>query len=157
MKKRITYYLFLVALIVLDAVLIRSPNLIGKIGLWFYKYHYLRTFPKALLTVSLVVGASVVLAEIVRFVVRKELIKKMTGHVVLFLLAILSLALLVKVVMDFSQGTYSHTGLRFKFGAYLLPVILVVVFIYSSITLPRLRIPIVESSVLEQNNESDGN
>ena len=157
MKNRITYYLFLVALIVLDAVLIRSPNLIGKIGLWFYKYHYLRTFPKALLTVSLVVGASVVLAEIVRFVVRKELINKMTGHVVLFLLAILSLALLVKVVMDFSQGTYSHTGLRFKFGAYLLPAILVVVFIYTSITLPRLRIPIVESSVLEPNNDSDGN
>jgi hypothetical protein len=156
MKNRITFYLFLMALTVLDAVLIRSPNLIGKIGLWFYKYHYLRTFPKALLTVSLVVGVSAVLAEIVRFVVRKELIKRVAGQVILFLLAILSLALLAKVVMDFSVGTYSHTGIRFKLGAYLLPAILFVVFIYTSITLPRLRIPIVEPPVLEPNNDSDG-
>jgi hypothetical protein len=155
MKNRITFFLFLMALIVLDAVLIRSPNLIGKIGLWFYKYHYLRTFPKALLTVSLVVGVSVILAEIVRFVVRRDFIKRMAGQMILFLLAIISLAILVKVVGDFSEGTYSHTGVRFKFGAYLLPAILFAVFIYTSITLPGLRIPIVESNVLESNNDSD--
>jgi hypothetical protein len=157
MKNRVTFYLFLMALIVLDAVLIRSPNLIGKIGLWFYKYHYLRTFPKALLTVSLVIGISAIIAEIIRYVVKKELIKRMAGQVILFLLAVASLILLVKVVMVFSEGTYSHTGIRFKFGAYLLPAILFVVFIYTSITLPRLQIPVIESPVLESNNNNDGN
>jgi hypothetical protein len=157
MKNRVTFYFFLMALIVLDAVLIRSPNLIGKIGLWFYKYHYLRTFPKALLTVSLVIGISAIIAEIIRYVVNKELIKRMVGQVILFLLAVASLILLVKVVTVFSEGTYSHTGIRFKFGAYLLPAILFVVFIYTSITLPRLQIPVIESPVLESNNNNDGN
>ena len=145
------------ALIMLDAVLIRSPNFIGKIGLWFYKYHYLRTFPKALLTVALVIGISAIIAEIIRYVVKKELIKRMVAQVILFLLAAASLILLAKVVMVFSQGTYSHTGIRFKFGAYLLPAIIFVVYIYASITLPRLAIPVIESPVLESNSNSDGN
>lgn len=145
------------ALIVLDAVLIRSPNLIGKIGLWFYKYHYLRTFPKALLTVALVIGISAIIAEIVRYVVKKELIKRITGKVILFLLALVSLVLLAKVVMDFSGGTYSHTGIRFKSGAYLLPAILAVVFIYTAITLPRLRTPIPETPVLNSTTDNDDN
>ena len=157
MKNRITFYLFLMALIVLDAVLIRSPNLIGKIGLWFYKYHYLRTFPKALLTVGLVIGISAIIAEIIRYFVKRELIKRMVAQVILFLLAVASLILLAKVVMVFSEGNYSHTGIRFKFGAYLLPAIIFVVFIYASITLPRLPIPVIESPVLESNNNSDGN
>ena len=157
MKNRITFYLFLMALIVLDAVLIRSPNLIGKIGLWFYKYHYLRTFPKALLTVSLVVGISVIIAEIIRYVVKKEVIKRMAGQVILFLFAVGSLIVLSKVVMVFSEGSYSHTGIRFKFGAYLLPAIIFAVFIYASITLPRLLMPVIESPVLESNENNDGN
>jgi len=157
MKNRITFYLFLMALIVLDAVLIRSPNLIGKIGLWFYKYHHLRTFPKALLTVSLVVGISVVMAEVIRYVVKKDLIIRMAAQVILFLLAVASLVVLAKVVMVFSEGTYSHTGIRFKFGAYLLPAIIFVVFIYASITLPRLLMPVIESPVLESNDINDGN
>jgi hypothetical protein len=157
MKNRITFYLFLMALVVLDAVLIRSPNLIGKIGLWFYKYHYLRTFPKALLTVALVIGISAIIAEIIRYIVKKELIRRMVAQVILFLFAIASLILLAKVVMVFSEGTYSHTGIRFKFGAYLLPAIIFVIFIYASITLPRLLIPAIESPVLESNNHSDGN
>jgi hypothetical protein len=157
MKNRITFYLFLMALVVLDAVLIRSPNLISKIGLWFYKYHYLRTFPKALLTVALVIGISAIIAEIIRYIVKKELIRRMVAQVILFLFAIASLILLAKVVMVFSEGTYSHTGIRFKFGAYLLPAIIFVIFIYASITLPRLLIPAIESPVLESNNHSDGN
>src|SRR6187402_1130684 len=104
MRSKVNFYLFVIALIVLDAVLIRSPNLIGKFGLWFYKYHYLRTFPKAMLTVSLVVGVSVVISESVRLVVKKDLIKRLTGQIILLLLTLLSLMLLTKVVMDFSGG-----------------------------------------------------
>lgn len=147
----------MIALIVLDAVLIRSPNLIGKLGLWFYKYHYLRTFPKALLTVTLVVGVSVVIAESIRFVVKRDLVKRLAGQIILLTLAVLSLALLAKVVMDFSEGSYSHTGIRFKCGAYLLPAILAIVFVYTWITLPRLQVPVIEAPVLESNPENNDN
>jgi hypothetical protein len=157
MRNRINFYLFLIALIALDAVLIRSPNLIGKIGLWFYKYHYLRTFPKALLTVCLVVGVSVLIAESVRFVVKKELIKRLTGQVILLMLTVLTLILLTWVIMDFSEGSYSHTGIRFKFGAYLLPAILVVVFVYTWITLPRLQSPLTESPMVTSNTDINDN
>lgn len=154
MKNRVNFYLFLAALIALDAVLIRSPNLIGMFGLWFYKYHYLRTFPKALLTISLVVGVSAIAAESVRFVVKKEWLKRLTGQVILFLFTVVSLGLLAKVILDFSQGTYSHTGIRFRIGACLLPAILVVVFVYAWITLPRTQPPLAES--IPQNSNPEG-
>lgn len=157
MKSRINFYLFLMALIVLDAVLIRSPNLIGKLGLWFYKYHYLRTFPKALLTVALVIGVSAIIGETVRFVVRKELIKRLAGQVILFLLAVVALAFMAKVVMDFSSGSYSHTGIRFKSGAYLLPAIIIVVFLFNLLTLPRPAAPVPEIEVLNSTQETNDN
>ena len=157
MKSRINFYLFLMALIVLDAVLIRSPNLIGKLGLWFYQYHYLRTFPKALLTVALVIGVSAIIGETVRFVVRKELIKRLAGQVILFLLAVVALAFMAKVVMDFSSGSYSHTGIRFKSGAYLLPAIIIVVFLFNLLTLPRPAAPVPEIEVLNSTQETNDN
>jgi hypothetical protein len=153
MRSRLTFYLFVIALVVLDAVLIRSPNLLGKIGLLIYKYHYLRTFPKALLTISLVVGVCAIIAEVVRFIVRKELVKRLTGKVLLFLLTVLSVALLVKVGLDFSSGTYSQTGLRFRMGAYLLPAILVIMFLYAWITLPKVQLPFPESPTNEDSNK----
>ena len=157
MGNRLTFYFFIAALTVLDAVLIRSPNLVGKIGLLIYKYHYLRTFPKALLTVTLVVGISAILAETVRFVVKKELVKRLSGKVILFLLTILTLALGAKVGMDFSSGSYSHTGIRFRSGAYLLPAILLIVFVYSLITLPRIQLPFPESPAVKDNGTTDDN
>jgi len=157
MGNRLTFYFFIAALTVLDAVLIRSPNLVGKIGLLIYKHHYLRTFPKALFTVTLVVGVSAILAETVRFVVKKELIKRLSGTVILFLLILLTLALGAKVGMDFSSGSYSHTGIRFRSGAYLLPAILLIVFVYSWITLPRVQLPFPESPAVEDNGTKDGN
>jgi len=137
-KGRINYYLFLAALVVLDAVLLRSPNLLGKIGLVVYKYHYLRTFPKALLTVSLVVGVASILAEVIRFAVRNEVMKRITGSVILFLFLLASVVMLIKTAMDFTTWSYSHTGLRFRLGAYLLPAILVLVFTSAWFTLPAL-------------------
>ena len=157
MGNRLTFYFFIAALTVLDAVLIRSPNLVGKIGLLIYKYHYLRTFPKALLTVALVVGISAILAETVRFVVRKELVKRLSGKVILFLLIILASAVGAKVGMDFSSGSYSHTGIRFRSGAYLLPAILLIVFVYSLITLPRIQLSFPESPAVKDNGTTDDN
>lgn len=154
MKSRINFYLFIAALVVLDAVLIRSPNLLGKIGLLVYKYHYLRTFPKALLTVFLVVGIATVFSETIRFAVKKELLKNLTGKVLFILLTTLSVALAIKVGLDFSSRSYSQTGLRFRFGAYLLPVILIVVFVYGWMTLPKKKLPFPESHVLDEEERS---
>jgi hypothetical protein len=154
MKSRLTFYLFIAALIVLDAVLLRSPNLLGKIGLLVYKYHYLRTFPKALITVSLVVGVAIVFSEAIRFAVKKALLKNGAGKVLFFLLTALSVALAIKVGLDFSSGSYEHTGLRFRFGAYLLPIILVVVFVYGWLTLPKIPLPFPESPVMNEDDKS---
>jgi protein-S-isoprenylcysteine O-methyltransferase Ste14 len=133
---RFTYYLFILAMTLLDAVLLRSPNLLGKIGLWIYKYHYLRTFPKTLLTVLLVVGVAIVLAELIRFGVRRAILKRRLGKMALIFFLMLAVMLLVKTGMDFSSGTYSQTGIRFRIGACLLPAILMIVFSAAWITLP---------------------
>lgn len=145
MKTKLNFYLFIAALTILDAVLIRSPNLLGKIGLLIYKYHYLRTFPKALLTVSIVIGVSVCISEVIHFAVRKTVLKRAVATILMVLLSVASLVLLVKTGLDFSKGMYSHTGLRFRCGAYLLPAILMVVFIYGWITLPKPFVPFPES------------
>lgn len=154
MKSRLNFYLFIAALVILDAVLIRSPNLLGKIGLLIYKYHYLRTFPKALLTVSLVVGVTIVFSETIRFAVKKTLLKNLAAKLLFFLLTALSVALAIKVGLDFSSGSYEHTGLRFRSGAYLLPLILVVVFIYGWLTLPKTPLPFPESPVMNEDDKS---
>ena len=155
MKPRLNFYLFIIALVILDAVLIRSPNLLAKIGLLIYKYHYLRTFPKALLTVSLVIGIAVVFSETIRFAVKKELLKRLAAKVLFFLLAALSVALWIKVGIDFSSGSYGHTGLRFRTGAYLLPAILVVVFVYGLFTLPEIQVPFPESPLIKEDDKSN--
>jgi hypothetical protein len=155
MNSRLNFYLFIAALIILDAVLIRSPNLLGKIGLLIYKYHYLRTFPKALLTVSLVIGVATIFSETIRFAVKKKVLKNLAGKVLFFLLTALSVALAIKVGLDFSSGSYEHTGLRFRSGAYLLPVILVVVFMYGWLTLPKIPMPFPESPGMNEEGKSN--
>ncbi len=130
------FYCFVLALIVLDAVLLRSPNLLGKIGLIIYKYSYLRTFPKALLTISIVVAVAVVVAEIVRGLVSGGKMKKSTGVFVLIIFLVVSIGLLAKTGIDFTTWSYAHTGYRFRFGAYLLPFIWVVIFAYHLFSLP---------------------
>lgn len=136
MKKKLTFYLIIGLLILLDSVLITSPNLLGKIGLFIYKYHYLRTFPRTLLTVSLVAGVALTLSEIIHLLVSNKWIKRTSGFIVLLLLLLLSIGVLIKTNMDFSAWTYSHTGAKFRYGAYLLSLILIIVFTFGLITLP---------------------
>ena len=135
MKKRFLFYLLISALVVLDSVLLRSPNLLGKIGLIIYRYSYLRTFPKTLLTVSIVVLTAITLSELIRWLVKLGTLKRVAGILFLVFLIIASIAILVKTGLDFSTWTYSHTGSRFKYGAYLLPLILIIVFGYNLLTL----------------------
>lgn len=142
MKNRVTFYLFVAALIVLDSVLLRSPNLLGKIGLIIYKYSYLRTFPRTLMTVGSVVLIGVLITEIIRWMTQRQVIKRVVAVSVLLILTLLSVAMLVKTGIDFTAWSYSHTGLRFRIGAYLLPVILIVVFGYALFTLPAIDPPL---------------
>jgi hypothetical protein len=153
MKARFTFYLFIAALSVLDAVLLRSPNLLGKIGLIVYKYSYLRTFPKALITVASVVGVCIFIIEVIRWTTTKEIIKRSVAVVILLAFTLACVLILVKTYIDFTAWSYSHTGLRFRFGAYLLPAILIVAFGYSLFTLPKAHVPFPESPVMEEKNK----
>ena len=153
MKGRLMFYLFVFALVVLDSVLLRSPNLLGKIGLVIYKYSYLRTFPKALLTVTAVVGIAAFIVEFVRWMTKKEVLKRTIALVILITFTLTCCFLLVKTYIDFTAWSYSHTGLRFRMGAYLLPAILLLVFIYSVFTLPKPHVPFPPSPVMDEKNK----
>lgn len=137
MKRKLSFFLVILCLVVIDALLLSSPNLLGKIGLFIYKYSYLRTFPKTLLTVSLAVGACIFLAEVIGVLVKKVVIARWLGAMVLILLILLCAAALYKTIHDFSAWSYAHTGRRFRYGAFLLPVILMSVFGYRLFTLPK--------------------
>jgi hypothetical protein len=132
---RVLYFLIVVLLSVIDALLISKPNFLGKLGLWLFKYSYLRTFPRALITVSLVVGIAVLISEVFVFIARRKVISKVLGFILLILLLLVSGGVLFKVVHDFSKGVYSHTGAYFRYGVFLLPSILVFVFTTSLIRL----------------------
>lgn len=125
---RFRFFLVIALLSVIDSLLLVKPNLLGKVGLLIYKYHYLRTFPRAMLTVATVVGSAMVLGELVMYLERRKGLSKTIGGILLFVLTLACSGLLVKLFMDFSGGVYSHTGVYFKYGVFLLPVILIVVF-----------------------------
>jgi hypothetical protein len=137
MKRSLLFYLIIILLVLMDSLLLSSPNLLGKIGLFIYKYQYLRSFPRTLLTVSLIIIIATAIAESIRLLVRSNFIRRGVGFTVLFILVVGSIAILIKTGLDFSKWTYGHTGQRFKYGAYLLPVLLILVFGYRLITLPN--------------------
>lgn len=124
---RLLYFVILALLSVIDALLISKPNFLGKLGLWLFKYCYLRTFPRAFLTVSIVVGVALLLSEFVLFISRRKVISKGVGLISLvFVLA--SGGILFKIFHDFSKGIYSHTGTYFRYGVFLLPSVLILIF-----------------------------
>jgi uncharacterized membrane protein len=110
----------------LDAFLISNPNLLGKLGFIIYKYNYLRTFPHALLTVSIVVGAIILITEVLVLIAKRQAPpKKLTGLFVVII--VLLIGVLVKTELDFQNWSYNHTGYKLRYGAYLLPVILILI------------------------------
>jgi len=141
MKKKLSFYAVIACLVVIDALQLSSPNLLGKIGLFIYKYSYLRTFPKTLLTVSLAVGVAILLAELIALLVKKQVVSRWLGGMLLVVFILLSAAALYKTMHDFSAWSYAHTGRRFRYGAYLLPLILILVFGYRLFVLPRKKNP----------------
>ena len=136
MKRKAYFYSVVACLVLIDALLLSSPNLLGKIGLAIYKYSYLRTFPRTLITVSIVMIVALLIAEFVGLLVKNRTLKRSVGIFLLLIFAALSAAALYKTVLDFSTWTYSHTGQRFRYGAYLLPCILIFIFGYKIFNLP---------------------
>ena len=119
MNKRLSSVLLLLVLCVTDAYLLAHPNLIGRLGVLLYKHSYIKNFPRALCTVVLVVGISLVICEgLFRYVRRKSAVG---AYLVLMLMAIVWF---VYVFLTFSSFTYSITGKAFIYGAHLLPAIL---------------------------------
>jgi hypothetical protein len=119
MNRKISSMLLLLILSVTDAYLLAHPNLIGKIGVLVYKHSYIKNFPRALLTVVLVVGVSLLICELVyRFT------KKKTALVIYPAFITVAVGWFMYVYITFSSFTYSITGKAFIYGAHLLPVIL---------------------------------
>ncbi len=125
---RFSFFIVIALLSIIDSLLLAKPNLLGKVGLLIFKYNYLRTFPRALLTVSIVVATAMVFGELIIYLERKKGLSKTIGGILLFVLVVACSGLLAKLFMDFSKGAYSHTGIYFKYGVFLLPIILIVVF-----------------------------
>jgi hypothetical protein len=136
---RFSYIIIIALLSVIDALLLAKPNFLGKIGLWVFKYSYLRTFPRALITVSIVVGTAFLIGELIVFLGKKKWIKKNVGLLLLLIFFLAASGILAKVIHDFSKGIYSHTGVYFRYGVFLLPGILLLVFATSFFRLSSKR------------------
>ena len=119
----IFFYTILATLIVINSWLLSGPNLVGKIGLTLYKYYYLRTFPRTLLTVSIISFIAIGVGFLLSVLVRKQIIKKVLAYGILWTLLFFCVAILAKIAVDFSRWTYGHTGLRFRLGVYMLPLL----------------------------------
>jgi hypothetical protein len=116
------FYILLLVLVVLDAWLLAHPNLIGQAGVFFFDYTYLETFPKALGTVSAVVGLALLIVWAVR-----QLSKPVALGIMAALLAG-SAYYLFQSFTQYNTGIYKLTGAGFRAGAILLPGLLVLLF-----------------------------
>lgn len=117
------YHFLLIILTITDAFLLAHPNLIGRVGILFYNYFYLKTFPRALLTVGITIGVAWGLTELC-----KRALSARAAVLVLALLLVGAVAILLNVYFKFSSGTYRLTGKAFIYGAHLLPILLISIF-----------------------------
>ena len=125
------FYVLLLVLVVLDGWLVSHPNLIGQAGVFFFEYEAIETFPKALGTVSLVVGISLLIAWLA-----KRLSQPMAIGILVALLAA-SAYYLFQSFTQYNSGIYKLTGPGFRAGAILLPGL--VVLIFGNALVERLR------------------
>ena len=137
MIRKVTFYWLLLTLILVDSWLLSKPNILGKIGLIIYKYHYLRSFPRTLLTVWIVVSISILIVLLVQYLQRQKKLTRSVSNFILGAFLCASLLIIAKVYIDFTSWSYSHTGLKFRYGAYLLPTILMIIFANGLVQLQR--------------------
>jgi len=123
LKKDPFFYVLLAILSLTDAWLLSHPNLVGKLGILFFKYNMLKTFPRALATVSLTIISCLLIGYVVQ--------TKLSRTKALWTAAALTMVcggLWVQTYFKFSAGSYAFTGAAFKTGAVLLPAMLVFIF-----------------------------
>ena len=144
MKHR-SFFIIVALLVFLDSILLASPNLLGKLGLLIYKYYYLRTFSRTLITVTLVCGSFILISFIIHSLVNKHFLKRTISIFILSLLLGTVILVYAKVIIDFSSWSYSHTGWRFKLGACLLPLIVMFILVYNMISLKRSQLPMINN------------
>ncbi len=123
MKKNSFFYLILSILGTVDAWLLAHPNLIGRMGILFYKYDMIKTTPRAFMTVFATIFVASMVAHFMT-----EKVKKPTSTIITILLLVVSIGLTIQTYFKFSAGTYAMTGAGFKVGAVLLPIILAIIF-----------------------------
>ncbi|RYF68659.1 MAG: hypothetical protein EOO39_19000 [Cytophagaceae bacterium] len=109
------FYVLLAVLVLLDGWLMSHPNLIGRAGVFFYDYNYLKTFPRALGTVSAVVGVALLVA------IACSRASKIIAILLLMALLIASGYWFATSAIQFNSGVYKITGAGFRAGAILLP------------------------------------
>ena len=154
--RRLFFYGLLFPLVVLNGYLLSKANILGKIGLFIYRYQYLKNFTNALLTVTLVTATAIVIAELILIMVRKENIKRSTGILILASLATAATAVFVYTVIVFLKNwSYGHIGLRFQIGAALLPVLLIGIFVFALFKLPKVPAAFPLSPVTDAMNDEE--
>ena len=126
--KKLYFYGVVACLVLIDSLLLSNPNLLGKVGLAMYKYFYLKTFPRTLLTVSIFILVALLIAEFIALLVKNAKLKRNVGVVLLLIFVALSGAVLYKTIISFLAWSYAHTGQQFRYGAYLLPCIFIFIF-----------------------------
>jgi len=123
MNLKVSSIMLLIVLSITDAYLLAHPNIIGKIGVLVYKHSYIKNFPRALLTVVLVVAISLAISEILYRVLGYK--KASIGYGVLLAISVFWFGY---VFITFSSFAYRITGKAFVYGAHLLPIILIGLF-----------------------------
>lgn len=142
MIRKVTFYWLVATLVLVDSWLLSKPNILGKIGLIIYKYHYLRSFPRTLLTVWIVVSTGILIVWVVQRLLDSGKLSRTLSMWILAACFAAAALIMVKVAIDFTAWTYSHSGSKFKYGAHLLPGILMLVFgnaLLSSWMTPKLQ------------------
>ncbi|AWW00454.1 hypothetical protein [Arcticibacterium luteifluviistationis] len=106
-----------------DAYLISHPNLIGKLGVFIFKYSMIKTFPSALITVFITLG----ICSGITYLIEKNGAKTWAKYL-LWTCTVLSLFILAQVIYKFSSGAYARTGKPFVWGLILLPTLMLYLF-----------------------------
>ena len=116
------FYILLLVLVILDGWLLAHPNLIGQVGVFFFDYTAIDTFPKAVGTVAAVVGVTLLITWLVG-----RLSRPVAMGITVALLAA-STYYLFQSFTQYNSGIYKLTGAGFRAGAILLPGLVVLVF-----------------------------
>ena len=116
------FYILLLVLVILDGWLLAHPNLIGQAGVFFFDYEAIATFPKALGTVALVTGVSLLISWLA------GRLSQAVSILIRVALLVASAFYLFQSFTQYNSGIYKLTGAGFRAGAILLPGLLVLVF-----------------------------